>query len=139
MNSIESASPLSITTSFCKIEMKQKNILYIYTFENASIEIPQIDELNLAVKSMVGEMPYCIIVLPGHGSTSSHEGRQYAASLRRKNIIAEAIIIESLAIRLLASFYMKVNRPGHRIKLFEYEKDALTWINSIFLDSTIVS
>ncbi|MBL7920084.1 MAG: hypothetical protein JNJ40_07195 [Bacteroidia bacterium] len=113
------------------MELKFDDVIYMYTFEDAQIEIPEIDELNLKTRSLVGDKPYYIIVIPGIGTTSSHEARKYAAKLKDKNIVAEAIVITNLAIRLLANFYMSINRPEQKIKLFSNETAALDWINSI--------
>ncbi len=121
----------TLSTSICKMELKFDDVIYMYTFEDAQIEIPEIDELNLKTRSLVGDKPYYIIVIPGIGTTSSHEARKYAAKLKDKNIVAEAIVMTNLAIRLLANFYMRVNRPKQKIKLFSNEAAALEWINSI--------
>ncbi|MEO6306249.1 MAG: hypothetical protein ABIP51_24080 [Bacteroidia bacterium] len=125
------SSKISLSTSICKMELKSNDIVYIYTFEDAEIEIPEIDELNKNVRSLVSDRPYYLIVFPGVGSTSSHEARKYAAKLKDKNVVAEAIVLNNLAIRLLANFYMTVNRPKQKIKLFSNESAALAWINAL--------
>ncbi len=120
-----------ISNAVCKMDLKEGDIVYIYTFEDAEIEIPEIDELNINLKALTGDRPCYLVVFPGEGSISSHEARKYAASKKGKNIIAEAIVMNNLAIRLLANFYMRINRPEQKIKLFSNEKAALEWINSI--------
>ena len=121
----------SIVNRVCKMDLKQGDIVYIHTFEDAEIEIPEIDELNKNLLALVEDRPCYLIVFPGEGSISSHEARKYAATKKGKNIIAEAIVMNNLAIRLLANFYMKINRPEQKIKLFSNEASALAWIDSI--------
>ena len=113
------------------MELKYDDVVYIHTVEDAEIEIPEIDELNKHLRSLVEDRLCYLIVFPGVGSSSSNEARKHAAKQKGKNIIAEAIIIDNLAIRLLANFYMKINRPEQKIKLFSNEVAALEWINSI--------
>lgn len=113
------------------MDLKAGDVVYIHTFEEAEIEIPEIDELNKNLKALTGDRPCYLIVFPGVGSISSHEARKYAAAQKGKNIVAEAIVINNLAVRLLANFYMKINRPEQKIKLFKNEASALEWINSI--------
>ncbi|MDP1803174.1 MAG: hypothetical protein Q8L81_17565 [Bacteroidota bacterium] len=113
------------------MELKHDDVVYIHTFEDAAIEIPEIDELNKNLRDLVEDRPCYLIVIPGIGSISSPEARKYAAKQKGKNIIAEAIIINNLAIRLLANFYMKVNRPEQKIKLFSNEISALAWVHSL--------
>jgi len=121
----------SIVTSICKMEVKHDNVIYVYTFEDAEIEIPEIKEMNEYFRSLGDDKPCYLMVFPGVGSTSSHEARKYAARIKGKNVMAEAIIIDNLAIRLLANFYMKINRPEQKIKLFKDEAAALEWINGL--------
>jgi len=113
------------------MDLKFDDVVYIYTLEDAEIEIPEIDELNKNLEALTEGMPCYLIVFPGEGSISSHEARKYAATKKGKNIVAEAIVMNNLAIRLLANFYMKINRPEQKIKLFSNEKAALEWIKSI--------
>ncbi|MBA2611992.1 MAG: hypothetical protein H0U95_08480 [Bacteroidetes bacterium] len=126
-----SGTKTNVSTSICKMELKFEDVVYIHTVEDAEIEIPQINELNEHLRSLVEDKPCYLIVFPGIGSSSSQEARKYAAKQKGKNVIAEAIVINNLAIRLLANFYMKVNRPEQKIKLFSNEVSALAWINTI--------
>ncbi len=51
---------------------------------------------------------------------SSEEGLRYSA--------AEAFVIKSLAHKLLANFYLKVNKPSVPTKFFGKKKDAENWL-----------
>lgn len=42
--------------------------------------------------------------------------------------IAEAYVLVSLNQRLLANFYLRINKPSRPTKFFENEEDALTWL-----------
>ena len=121
----------TLTTSVCQMNVKEDNLIFINIFENATIEIPEVDEMYKSFTALANNEACFLIVTPGHGNTSSEEARKYAAKLKGKNVIAEALIINNLAIRLLANFYIKVNRPKQKIKIFSTTASALVWINSI--------
>jgi hypothetical protein len=130
MNMLEPITIDSVTTSVCRIELKEGNLIFIHLFENASIEIPEVEEMYKNLNTLVNNEPHYLVVVPSHGNTSSQEARKYAAELKEKNIIAEALIVNSLGIRILANFYIKVNRPKQKIRTFSNIASALTWINS---------
>src|SRR5438477_1049187 len=127
---METLAP-NVTTSFCKMYLKSENLVFIHLFEYASIEIPEVDEIHKNINVLVDNKPCYLVVFPAHGSTSSNEARKYAAKLKEKNVIAEALIIDSLAIRLLAAFFIKVNKPKQKMRIFANLDPALAWINSI--------
>lgn len=121
----------SLNTSVCEMELKDDNIVFIRTFEDASIEIPEIDDINKALKELVSSQPCYLVVIAGAGSSSSNEAREYGAKMREKNVTAEAIVINNIAIRILANFYIKVNKPQQKIKLFSNTHDAVEWLYTI--------
>lgn len=121
----------TLTTSVCEMNLKEGNLIYINIFENAIIEIPEIDEMHKNFTALVHDEDCFLIVTPGKGSTSSEEARKYAAKLKGKSVKAEALIINNLAIRLLANFYIKVNRPKQKVKIFSNISSALEWIELI--------
>ena len=64
-------------------------------------------------------------------ATVSSENRKFMGS--DKNVLkwrkADAILVDSLVVRTLANYYMKVDNRGHPIKLFSDEKDAIEWLS----------
>jgi len=131
MNSTELNTKQTINTSVCKLELKSDNIIFVHTLEDSNIEIPEIDEIHDALDKLVGDKPCYLVVIAATGSNSSNEAREYGARLKGKRIIAEAIVINNIATRLLANFYMKMNRPTQKIKLFKDESSAHEWIVSL--------
>lgn len=61
----------------------------------------------------------------------SNEAKQLAANHKELNEcrIAEAILTDSLAIRIAANFYFKLFRPPIPMKLFSKEKKAIEWLS----------
>lgn len=54
--------------------------------------------------------------------SASAEGTMYTK--------AEAIVVKSLSQRLIANFYVKVNKPLKPSKVFNSEKEAIKWLES---------
>ncbi len=124
--------PITLKTAQTKttrLELKKNNLVYVYTNENCVIEMDEIKTIHNALFEMVKAEPCYLIVFPAAGSTSTGEARQYAAkSKSEKNIIAEAVVVNNLALRILASFYANINQPKHTVKLFSSSHSANEWI-----------
>ncbi|PCH92557.1 MAG: hypothetical protein COB85_08025 [Bacteroidetes bacterium] len=43
--------------------------------------------------------------------------------------MAQAMVVNSLPIRLIANFYMRVKKPPGEVKIFANRKDALVWLS----------
>jgi hypothetical protein len=54
--------------------------------------------------------------------SASEEGSKYS--------VAEAFVVKSLSQRLIANFYVKVNKPPIPSKVFNSEKEAIKWLES---------
>lgn len=120
-----------IQNALYEMEVKEENIIFINLFENARIEIPEVDEMHTYFNELVKGQPCYLVVTPAVGNTSSPEARKHATEMKGKNVIAEALIITNLAIRLLANFYIKVNRPDQKVKIFSNSISALNWIHTL--------
>lgn len=71
-----------------------------------------------------------IMVEVGKYTSSSSEGRKYAQENNPK-AIAEALVIHSLAQRMLARFYVLFHHGDHPIKVFVDPEKARRWLASV--------
>ncbi|GAB3199865.1 hypothetical protein GCM10027293_19750 [Pontibacter aydingkolensis] len=56
------------------------------------------------------------------------EARDYFANEGNKGIIASAILSSSTVIKMMANFYVMVNKPVNPTRLFTEKKSALEWL-----------
>ena len=56
-----------------------------------------------------------------------------AAPTGNKNTLADALVINSLAHKILANFYMKMNKPVKPTKIFTSQKKAVDWLKNLKL------
>lgn len=58
--------------------------------------------------------------------------REYSASdAGFKYTIADALVVKNLAQRLIANFYLKINKPKKPSRIFNSEEEAVKWLFSI--------
>ena len=85
---------------------------------------------NIIEKICDGKKRTFLIDTRGTYSTASSEHRRFMGSNSRalKWRKADAVLVDSLPLRLLAKFYMLFDARKHPVKIFTDEKDALKWL-----------
>ena len=57
------------------------------------------------------------------------EARDNAVKIEDQSSLgASAVIVNNLAYKLIANFYMRFNKPKRPFKTFSNEKDAIEWL-----------
>ena len=73
------------------------------------------------------------LVISGKYTQLSSEAIKFIQAENQKRahlIIAEAIVVRTLAQRLLGNFYYRLQKPNYNIRMFTSEKKALNWLNT---------
>ena len=59
---------------------------------------------------------------------STKEARDYFAKEGNEGIIANALLVKSSAFKMMANFYVMVNKPTNPTRLFTDKESALKWL-----------
>lgn len=119
----------TVTVRIANISLKNNGLIYVETFEDSVTEIEDVEEIHKTIIKLSKENNAFLLVIPGIGSSATDEARKLAAERRKLNLIkAEAIVINSLPIRLMANFFIRFNKPVQKIKLFSNEATAADWL-----------
>ncbi len=74
--------------------------------------------------------PLLLLAVYAPDNSFSKEAREYIASNEINHLVkAEALVINSLALRIMGNFYLKVNKPARPSKLFNDRSVALDWLS----------
>jgi hypothetical protein len=74
--------------------------------------------------------PVFLLAVYAEDNFFSKEARQYIASKEINAVVkAEALVITSMALRIMGNFYLKVNKPARASRLFNDRMLALEWLN----------
>lgn len=60
--------------------------------------------------------------------SSTKEARDYMANEGNELIVASAILVSSPVLRMMANFFIKVNKPKNPTQMFTSEEQALKWL-----------
>ena len=77
--------------------------------------------------------PFRKLVVSGKYTQLSSEAIKFIQAENQKRahlIIAEAIVVRTLAQRLLGNFYYRLQKPNYNIRMFTSEEKAMNWLNS---------
>ena len=64
----------------------------------------------------------------------SKEARDNAVKIEDQSMLgATAVVVDTLAYKLIANFYLKFNKPKRPYKVFSKEEEAIKWLKTIKL------
>ncbi len=132
------------------MQVRQKIILEkieVYLIEEGIIEnyftgekmiepadIVQLRETNLEISEA---KPYTVLVEADDLTSFSKETRELLASKEFAGItLAKALVFKSLAQRIISNFYLQINKPHIKTRLFNDRKKAIEWLKEQYLKQT---
>jgi hypothetical protein len=119
------------STDTIEFYWQEKNILRITICQGAEMDLEHSMKNSVALADFTGNRTYYQLVDARADYTITPEGRDYAAKEEvRSKVAARAVLISSLAARLVTNFYSKSN-PEERIKTFDNEESALQWLREL--------
>lgn len=106
------------------------NIIHVHVKHNADIDVDEIKEVRETNETLADGKPYVVLFEIAEFAFISKEAREYGGEnelgeLRK----AMAIVVKSMAHRILANFFINVNKPPTPTKVFNDKAKALEWLN----------
>jgi hypothetical protein len=108
---------------------RDSNLLYAHFKVEQEIEVPDVKLAMAVYEEYCSENPPLRLIEFGEFCTVTSEARQFISE-NIKPAIAEAIVIYSLAQKLLVKFYLNFRKQQHPVKVFSTVKDAIKWLDS---------
>jgi hypothetical protein len=95
----------------------------------------ELEDVKLIVervgKFCFNNQPVLLLVVYAEDNIFSKEARQYIASKEINHIVkAEALVLNSMALRIMGNFYLKVNKPARQSRLFNDRNIAFEWLSN---------
>ncbi|MES2799916.1 MAG: hypothetical protein V4638_07855 [Bacteroidota bacterium] len=122
---------LVITTTKCRITLLEPNLLENFVLDYCVIEVEDLLEAKKINQEITKGQPYAAILTFGKMTEVTKEAREQIASLQHKqNVVAKAILVNNIGHRLLGNFYLTVNKPFIKTRIFSNREMALKWLRS---------
>ena len=116
-------------TSTATIRIIEPNIFHNYVHKNTTITIKNILELKNINLKLANGHPYALLISKGEFSTIPPLIRELVSSEKFVgNTIAKALLTNSVADKIIGRFYVKINKPAIKTKLFTNKEKSIIWL-----------
>lgn len=119
----------SIKTKISTVFLREDGILQLNINPDREFTIFDCNELINAAKAIGNGQKFLNLIMVGENTLADHESRVLSCSKEGSIYkLADAFVISSLAQKIIANFYMKVNKPYVPTRFFNNEPDAVNWL-----------
>lgn len=116
---------------FVCYELREDDLVIVTIADDLMIDLEKATLMDAAMRKITQEQPKKILVLNGKYTSATTEAREFLASRAKlKQIEKCSVIIHSLSQRILANFFIKVNKPPFPIRFFTSLDAAEKWLVS---------
>ena len=121
-----------VKTRTAEIWKDERDILWVKVLEGALIDREDAADNILVIRNLSENKPVLRMLDSRNNWGITPEGETYSqAAFKQSNTIAHAVIVSSLADKILKNFILQFNRPNVPLKAFTSEADALSWLLSL--------
>jgi hypothetical protein len=97
--------------------------------KNIEAKVEDLEENYRAYQQLFGDnCKLFVLIVFNQGANASSEVRNKFAETRSDFKLAEALVVNSLPHRIIANFVFKVQKPRHKMHVFNNEDEALIWL-----------
>lgn len=123
-------------TKTATIRKLEANILETIVDKDAILEVEDIWEIKRVNREICAGKPYAVLVDSGMYTSISEEARKLTASKEFQQLtLAKAVLVNSLAQRIIGRFYLQINRPAIKTRLFNDREQAILWLKQQLTES----
>lgn len=116
------------------IELWDNGIVFIKIDDNAEVSLIDSKKQYEFLKSKYdGKNKLKVLVLPGRYTSISKEAREFSTIPENNEMtIASAIVVRSLAHRIIINFIISINRQQKmKMRMFDNKQKAIDWLLSV--------
>lgn len=118
-----------IVTEKVEVVKLEDRIVENIILESVHVDVDIVNLLKEANLKLMGDCKYCVLISSQFLASISKEARELAASKEfRKNTIAKALLISSIGHKIVGNFYLQVNKPVTKTRIFSDREKALEWL-----------
>ena len=109
----------------------EEDILCVEYIDDYIVDAEDVIEFHAIFNKQAEKEKLKLLVLPGQNTSATREAREYSQNTFL-NSSGEAIVILSLAQRIISNFYISFkNKADYPIKMFNSKEEAVKWLRSL--------
>jgi hypothetical protein len=114
---------------YAKVQLFDSKLIRLEIFGKITIGKEEAKEMNDAIGILSKGKESLILMVADEITTFNKEALEFSASDEGlRYTIGDALVVKSLSQRVTANFYLKINKPKKPSKIFNSEKDAVSWL-----------
>ncbi len=120
-----------LSTRCATFKLIEAGILHIVLIENSEIDLEESKLMQQQSQLLTEGKKFVALIDARTKVFVTKESREWGSTAEaQKNMIAQAILINSLANRLVGNFIIKFHKPVAKTALFTDETSALKWLRT---------
>ena len=121
------------------VRLLAQNIVEVTIHKHQIFDTKHVHEVKMINKKLTGNKPYGYIGIKNEFAVITKQAKILMASEKiAKNTVAKALIIQGLSDRILANFYLKINKPFTQTKVFTNKNEAIKWLEKMLSSIKLV-
>lgn len=118
-----------VALDFCKIVFHKAGFVELIFGNNTFMEVIDGQQIAEILSSYLEDKKVPVLQVLGKYMNFSKEAREFSLTEKgMKNVLISAFVLDSLPHKILANFYIKIDKPPFPTKFFATRKDALDWV-----------
>ena len=118
-----------INLEYVKVQLFEPELVRIEVTQNITIGKAEAIQITDQIGVLTNGKKYPVLMTGHEFAQVDKEGREYSASeAGLRFTIADAIIVKNLAQKILAGFYLRINKPRKPTRVFKNENEAIEWL-----------
>lgn len=117
-----------ITFPNFEVEINDFGFYKVSVNESEEFTVDDLKKLVNAQSELGGEKLPVLVLCAEHASTNSELLTTISKNINNPHSKADAFVIKSMAQRILANFYIKINKPERPTKFFNNKDEAINWL-----------
>jgi hypothetical protein len=122
---------VNISNERFEVKLLRDGIVENVVKEGVVIDKTDIVQLIKANKKMCASTKHCVLITSNSFASITKEARKLSAgkkSQQPKQVVAKAVVVNNLGHKLIGNFYVNVNKPNIKTKIFSERTKAIDWL-----------
>jgi hypothetical protein len=114
------------------VSLREDGIVYVYYHKNTVVDIDVQKRMLEVFDEITGKKKSHFIFDADDGVIVTPEARDNAIVMEDQTpVLATAVVAKNLAYRLIANFYIKVNKPKGKYRVVKSIEEGVKWLKSL--------
>ena len=122
-------SAKTVSTKSAKFSLLEEGILHIKLLPDTEIDLEESKTMQRASLDIMNGKDFVVLIDARASIVVTKESREWGSTAEAQvHMLAQAIVVNSLANKIVGNFIIKFHKPIAKTALFSDEKYALQWL-----------